>query len=464
MKADRLFLMRTLPLLALASLLAGASACAPKTIPLPVVSAPKFPEFVQPPVPLALSGSLAIVNQDRAWWFFQAGDLRNAEREIAIALKLEPAFFPAETAAGYLEMSRKDARAGLSRFDKAIELSGIYTPALVGRGQALVALGREPEAIAAFGAALAVDPSLVELERRIEVLRFRGLERDLAAARDAARAGRAVEAIRAYQAAIESSPDSAFLYRELGAIERQTAAADQALAHYRKAVELEPADAGSIAQIGEILEARGDEAGALRAYADSLAIEPSDAVEARRDVLIARAELAKLPEEYRAIEAALEITRGDLAAVVGVRLSALVLSMRSREPVVVTDVRPHWAETWIMAVARAGVIEPFANHTFQPRAVVRRADLAQAASRLLARIGTPAQVRTWQNSRAKFTDIAAGHLAYPAASLAVAAGVMAAATDGSFLPARLVTGAEAVQTVQRLQAMVDLAAPRSGGR
>src|SRR5207244_2459744 len=99
--------------------------------------------------------------------------------------------------------------------------------------------------------------------RRIEVLRFRGLEKDLAAARDAARAGKAEEAIRAYNAAIASSPDSAFLYRELGAVARQAGASDLALTNFRKAVELEPTDASSLAQIGELLEARGDTEAAL---------------------------------------------------------------------------------------------------------------------------------------------------------------------------------------------------------
>jgi hypothetical protein len=179
---------------------------------------------------------------------------------------------------------------------------------------------------------------------------------------------------------------------------------------------------------------------------------------------VARAELAKLPEEYRAIESATEITRGDLAALIGVRLNTLVLGMRSREPVVVTDVRGNWAENWITVVARAGVIEPYANHTFQPRSTVRRADLAQAASRLLARIGSQTELRSWQNVRAKFADISQGHLAYPAASMAVAAGVMSTAPDGSFLPSRVVTGEEAVQTIQRLQAMAEAAARRNAGR
>src|SRR5205807_5563588 len=114
------------------------------------------------------------------------------------------------------------------------------------------------------------------------------------------------------------------------------------------------------------------------------------------------------------------------------------------ERVVVTDVGPHWAEAWIRAVARAGVVEPYANHTFPPQAAVRRADLAQAVRGLLARIGTPAEVRTWDNARPPFSDLSTGHLAYPAASAAVASGVMTAGDDGSFQPSRPVTGAEAV--------------------
>jgi tetratricopeptide (TPR) repeat protein len=454
--------MRTLHGLTLAGLLTCA-ACAPKIVPAPVVTTPRFPEFVQPSVPPALATSPAIQGHDRGWRFFQSGDVRTAERELEAGLKLAPEFYPSEAALGYVGLARKDAKAAIAHFDRALELQGSYVPALTGRGQALLLLNRESEAIAAFGAALAVDPTLTDLQRRIEVLRFRGLERDLAAAREAARAGRADEAIRDYTAAIASSPDSAFLYRELAAVARQSGAADLAATNFRRAVELEPNDAASLAQLGELREAAGDSQAALDFYARSLAIDPNDAVEAKRDGIIARAELAKLPEEYRAIESASEVTRGDLAALIGVRLSALVLSMRSREPLVVTDVRPHWAETWIMAVARAGIIEPYGNHTFQPRTPVRRGDLAQAASKVLSRLGTPAQARAWQNSRGKFSDIGAGHLAYPAASVAVAAGVMTTAPDGSFQPARPVTGAEAVEAIGRLQALAN-PSPTRGGR
>jgi tetratricopeptide (TPR) repeat protein len=448
--------MRTAIVLACGVLLL-ASACAPKAVPVPTVSTPKFPDFIAPTIPADYAGTPVAVGEDRGWRFLQAGDLKNAERELSATLKAVPGFFPAQTALGYVELARSDAKAALQHFDRALQQEGAYAPALVGRGQELLAEHRDADALAAFEAATAADPSLTAVQRRVDVLKFRQQEQSLAAARQAARAGKTDEAIRAYTHALATSPDSPFLDRELAAVERQKGDMDAALEHFRKAVELDGSDAASLEQIGDILDARGDYAGAAAAYGDANAIEPSDAltrkVEAMRDTLA----LASLPEEYRAIDAAPEITRADLAALIGVRLAPL-LAESTREAVLITDVRANWASGWIMAVAKAGVMEPFANHAFQPRATVRRSDLAQAVAHLLSKIAArnPAQAKLWDGAKGRFADVSPGHLAYPAASAAVAAGVMKVGPDNAFQPFRAVTGAEAVAAIGRLQTLAGL--------
>jgi tetratricopeptide (TPR) repeat protein len=433
------------------------SACAPKTaIPPPVVAGPpKFPEFMQPVVPPALAALPGAAAQERGWQFLQAGDFRDAEREFRLALGSTPDFYPAETSLGYLELARRDAAAAVPHFDRALMLDGRDVAALLGRGQALLALGRETDALSAFESASAVDPSLADVSRRVEVLRFRGLGQDLAAAREAATSGKLDEAARAYARAIASSPDSPFLYRELAVVERRQGNADAALADFRKTLALDPTDASTQAQVGDLLAAAGDLEGAAKAYGDSLALEPNDGVEGKLDDVRARTELARLPAEYRAIDTAAQITRGDLAALIGVRLAPLVQASRRPDAVVVTDARNHWAAPWIVAVARAGIIDPYDNHAFQPRAAVRRTDLAQAMSRLLARVAAanPARGRTWESARLKFSDLSPGHLAYPAASMAVAAGVMTTGPDDAFQPSLLVSGAEAVAAVSRVDAL-----------
>jgi len=210
-------------------------------------------------------------------------------------------------------------------------------------------------------------------------------------------------------------------------------------------------------QIGDLLSARGDVDGAVRWYGEAFVLEPGDALEAKLDAVKARAAAAHLPQEYRAIETTAQLTRGELAALIAIRLPALVQAARRKEPVVVTDVRAHWAAPWILAVARAGIIEPFDNHTFQPRGVVRRSDLAIAMSRLLARLAVadPVRARSWQAARMKFSDLGPSHLAYPAASMAVAAGVMHTGPDNTFQPSKVVTGAEAAAAVSRVEVLAD---------
>ena len=119
-----------------------------------------------------------------------------------------------------------------------------------------------------------------------------------------------------------------------------------------------------------------------------------------------------------------------------------------------------------MATARAGVVEPFANHTFQPRSVVRRVDFAQAVGRLLNVIAsvTPTQARSWQAARGRFPDLATSHLAYPSASAAVASGVMETGPDGSFAPTRVVTGEEAIAALDRLRVLAGPAQTQASDR
>jgi tetratricopeptide (TPR) repeat protein len=433
------------------------SACAPKVVLPPVVTTPKFPEFVKPVVAPAMASTPAAINEARGWAWLQSGDMRAAEREFNAALRNTPGFLPAEISLGYLELARKDAKAALSHFERALEEKGDELSAIIGRAQTLLVLDRDADALGAFEAALAVDPNQPEIRRRVEVMQFRVAERDIARARQAARSGHLDESVQAYAAAIAGSPDSPFLYRELAGVETQQGNADGALAHFRQAVALDPTDARSLAQIGEILDARNDFDGAAKAYEDALALEPSLDVGRKLDALRARAARARLPAEYHAIAQAPQVTRADLAALIGVQLSPLLQGPQGADAALLTDVRTHWAANWMVAVARAGVMEPFANHAFQPRTLVRRSELAQVTARLLSRLPGPrAEIGQWEAARLKFSDLAVSHLAYQAASMAVAAGVMTAGPENSFQPSRAVTGAEAVDAVAKIEALAGL--------
>lgn len=432
------------------------TACAKKSVVVPTTpGAPKFADFVFPAGPATLAPDATWERYRSAWNELQSGDPKAAERELGAILKVSPGFYPAEAALGYTALARKDAQAAASHFDRALTTSAGYAPALAGKGEALLALGRTEPALEAFEAALAADASLTVVRSRVDVLKFRNAQQNIEGARKAAEAGRFDEARRRYASAIEASPQSGFLYRELAAVDQKAGDSAAALSHAERAVSLEPGDARALQLVAEINEANRAWAKAADAYAALNAIEPSEATAVKIDQMRERAAFDAMPAEYRAIEDSAGVTRAQLAALLGVRLEALLRSARSTNLELMTDVRTNWASPWILAVTRAGVMEAFPNHTFQPNATVRRADLAQAVSRVLTLIAAekPRLAARWRDPRPKFADVAPSHLSYPAAARSVSSGVMSSLEGDTFQLSRGVTGAEAADAVGKLAAL-----------
>jgi tetratricopeptide (TPR) repeat protein len=452
---------RRLPVAGLLLALALASACGPKRpeLPPPGAAATKYPDFIFP-APLPGLGTPATLERHQAGWLWlQAGDLKAAERNFDAALKLSPDFYPADAGLGYVELARREHERAAERFDRAVVVNPRYVPALVGRGEALLALGQREMALKSLEAAVVAEPDQAALRTRIAVLRARGQQEDVALARTAAEGGRLENARSAYERAIAASPDSPFLYRELADVQRRLGNTDAALKQAEKAVELDPTDARNHVLIGDIQQERKELPRAVAAYEAALAVEPNPALEAKLERLREEIVLANMPAEFQQIEGSAGLSREQLAALVGVRLDDLLKRVQRRVPVVITDTRGSWATPWILAVTRAGVMEVYPNHTFQPSAVVRRSELADAASRILSLIAVerPALAAAWKNGKRQFTDVPPAHLSYPAALLTVEAGVLQPTADGSFQLSRPVTGAEAVAAVKKLEELAEAA-------
>ncbi len=434
----------------------SAAACGPKVVAPAAPGAPKHPEFVFPTAAETFPADV-IEQNEAAWQTLQAGDVRGAERRYSMLVKRLPDFYPAHAGLGYAAMARDGMKAAIGQFERALALNGNYVPALAGKGQAHLALNERALALASFDAALAGDPSLSAIRSAADVLRFQVQQGGVAEARKAAEAGRYPEARAGYEAAIQASPESPFLYRELAMLEFRAAQLDAARQRADKALALEPNEARNYVVLADILEASGDAPGALEALTRAVAIEPSEALDRRIEALREKAALAALPPEFRAIETAETITRGQLAALIGVRLEALVKRAPRRAAAVMTDVRSHWAFPWLIPVTQAGLMEVYPNNTFQPGAIVRRGDLSAAASRILTVIAAekPAIGAGWRSARPRFSDLPPGNLNYPAAAHAVAAGVIQTIDTDSFQVSRAVTGQEAISAIDRLLALAE---------
>ena len=423
---------------------------------VPVVTTPTYPSYPFPTVPQDLLGTPAAAEHARAWLSLQAGDLDAAERGFSAALRSSPGFHPSGAGLGFVGLARGQADAAVARFEQVLAQSPAYLPALLGRGEALLVGDRVDEAIESFQAALLADPGLTSLRQRVAELRFVGLVGlmdQVARARAAGAAGRDAEARAAYERVIAASPESGFLHIELAEVELRLGDTDAALEQLGRAAELDSNVVAPWVLMSEIYLARGDLDRAEQALQRAHAIEPGEDTALGLADLEARRRAASLPPEYRDIETAETITRGQLAAVIGVHFETFLADAAAGRTTIITDARDHWGYGWILAVARAGIMEPDTNYRFQPEQVVTRADLARVAVRVLHLPAGDAPSPPVA-ARTSFSDLAPGHLSYPAAAEAVAAGVLPPLDQNMFQPGRPVSGAEVMTAIGRLGDLV----------
>ena len=420
------------------------SGCAAR---VPVVTTPAYPDYPVPVVPAALEGTRAASEHRDAWTFLQAGQLEAAGQRFAAIVRDTPSFHPSATGLGFVELALGDTASAIARFDEALATDSDYVPARLGRAEAFLLEDRLAEAIDDFDAALVADPGLAGVRERIAGLEATALTRQVAAAREAAAARRDAEAKAAYERLIAASPESAFLHLELAEVVRRVDGAGSALARLDRAVALDPDALDAWLLMAELYLATGDLDRAEQALLRADAIAPGADVERRLSALDARRQAAALPREYTAIEAADAITRGQLAALLGVRFEPLLGGLAGDGAAIITDARGHWAYGWMIDVAQAGIMPADVNYRFQPERAVSRAELARVLVRMLRGAGvepvSPAALP-------RFSDLDPGHLDHPAASEVVAAGLLPPLPANAFGPGLPVTGGDAVAALSRL--------------
>ena len=430
--------------------LVAVTGCAPKARPnLGSPLAWRVPE-----VPAALAGNPAKIRYDEAWAQVQRGDVGAAERAFDDISRRAPEFYPAAASLGELRLHRQQYAAAAAMFDRALAANPSYLVALSGAADARLGAGDDAGALKALTALAAADPSRTDAARRLDVVRLRVAQSELALAERAKSDGKMAEAALHLQRAMDATPENGAVLRALSSLELVMGREDVAEQRARQALVIDPQDPVGYVVLGDALEAQGRFSDAVAAYDRALVLDPRPMWRERRDVLKASAESTSLPPQYRAISQSAAVMRADVAAVLGVRLAGALSLAPDRSATVVTDVRGHWAARWILPVVRAGWVEALPNHTFQPGAVVRRADLAAVVAAVLLDVAAqrPRDLSRWRGARPVFADVTRDHAAYVFAAVAVASGVMSAEGD-RFSPARAVTGTELAATIARLEGL-----------
>jgi len=425
------------------------TACATRA---PVTTSPKFPSYPFPLVPDALASADLVEDHSEAWRQLQAGDLVTAERSFAAMLTTRPDFYPSVAGLGFVRFAKGELAEALANFDLALGVAGAYVPALLGRGETLLAENRVGEALDSFQAALTAEPTLTGLRQRVEELRFTNLTNLVAEARAARAAGQEHEARDSYERVIAASPESGFLYVELAEIESRLGLHDEALERLAQAITLDPNAVAAWILMADIYEASADLDRAEQALLRADAIESNAEVTARLREYDAQRLQNDLPPQYREIETATAITRGQFAALLGIRFEAQLVAQQGSAAAIVTDARDHWAYQWVIAVSQSGLMVADANYRFQPDRALTREELALIGARLLRLRGVPQALRASDSQ--SILDLASAHRSYPAVAEAVEQDLLRL-DQGRFRPNGSVSGREAFDALDLVAGLTE---------
>lgn len=374
--------------------------------------------------------------------------------------KLWKRFLAAPTAK---DAAREDAKI-FAEFDKMLKKNPDLVSAMWVQTYLDLYAGRQPEAEQRMAAILEKRPAdrvalyyLAEYAyARNEYLRASGLYRRLKAvdnshpdvdmksqrafllamqnlvqeAATAARTDRLGDAERLYRQALELAPDEASLRGQLAAVLVREGKVDDANAEFRRQVELG----------GSSEETR-------RGLADS-----NQARDARRE--LAGAELQDLGrwgtqiERLKEIRSTQAITREQLAGLLA-RYFPQLLEFR-KNPQIMTDVPESWAAPAIEAVVGLGLLDPTANHTFEPARTVSRGEFAQVMGRLVRMLGLS------QKEPPSITapDLVPGSTLDRELQLVLGYGLLSLDNSGNFNISAPVGGEEAVNTAEKLLHLV----------
>jgi tetratricopeptide (TPR) repeat protein len=434
--------MRRLLALTLAGGVLLLGACAPKVVP----PLPEGEDYVYPtPMPEASVSPKERNALEKAWRKVLAGDWEGALRDYRKILGRRPGLVSAETGLAFAHLRGGQAQSAAAQFVAALEHAPDYVPALVGAGSTALRRGDVDAAFALLQRALEVAPDDPLVRKRTAALKLRVTERHLAGARQAVGAGDDSTAAREYRAALEVAPELAEMRLALAELEVAQGDTAAAVATLRE----DPSGDREVRlRLGEVLLGQGEYEEARVVYREMLARDPTD-TEARRGARTAQEilDFQAQPEEYRQIASSSRATRADLAALLEVMVTPLQ-SLPLSEPRVAVDISGSWARESIATVVGLGLMEVYPNHTFQPRATVRRGDLARASSRVLVRLG-------WRGGVGPApTDMRPSHLDHDAVRRVVGAGLMELGPGGAFEPWRPVSGREAQEVVEALSRLV----------
>jgi Tfp pilus assembly protein PilF len=424
-------------------------ACVVKYAPLP-------PDLHIENLPQSITTSLSLderIQLEEAWELLREGWIDKAEKAFLRLGSDSPFYY---VGLGYIAMARDNFPTAEQNLKQGLSDHPDFLLARLGLAQVFQKTGEQDKAFSELREALNTNPENSWARKEYEQVKASMTDRAIEEARQALGAGEAERAKEAYLRALQYSPESARIHLALADIYKKENRISSVLVHLKAAAASDAANIQILADYAQTLAEAKEYERSLEVYEKILEIEPGNRLAKERvESLKNKLGIYELPSRYSEIPLAEAVTREDVAAMLVVKLGELLGEPGSQPPIMV-DISASWAAKFILKVASLRLLEVYANHTFQPRKILTRGDLAETLFRTIRYLEQNGHrfIRQIPPGQIQIADVPTDQYNYQPISQILSYQIMELYPDRKFRPDLTVPGPEAAKTIDVLLALV----------
>lgn len=388
-----------------------------------------------------------------AWNELLVGRIESA-RETAIRLQGRyPEWLDPMVLEGFTYYSENRWLPALQTFQRVLQRNPDHIGALYGMLLTYTAQGDDLTALQYGEQLVRLRPNDARLMDFVRAVELRAVEQMLRQARRARQMGRIDEAENMYRQVIARIPENVEVLLEYAGWLENMGKTREAIAYYQLAYNQRPGDPEILRRYAPLLVQAGrcDQANPL--IADLKRLEPGNEEWQVLDERC-RGELqrSQYHAEYEKVRMSPAITRGQLATVLCLEFPELMEEKVPVRPVILEDVRDHWASRFIQRVVQLGLIPLYSPHRFDPEQTVNRGEFAQVIYLVLRHLGRDAMIR--DSGHIRIRDVSPLHRLYRSIVTSVKLGLLKLDEQGMFHADRPVSGADAIRAIQGLRSLI----------
>ena len=390
---------------------------------------------------------------EEAWDNLKQGKGSKAEKTFSALGAESPVY---AVGLGYVNYLMNKLQAAERYFKDALKGQPELVLAHSGLAQIYLQTGRDDQAFAAFREMLKTEPENLWAKQQYETLKKRKLEEVLAEANAALEVEDIKKGKAALLKALYYDPQHTDSHLTLAEIYKEENKLQNALVHLKAANSAEPDNAEILQNYAETLFQAGQFTKSLAIYEQIYKLEPeNEEIEDQIENLRNKLGILELPSLYESIPSSESITREEMAALLAVKFKGIVDEPTDSPPIII-DISTSWASKFILQITSLRIMGIYANHTFQPKKILNRAETAEIISRFTDYLGKKGFkfIQQIPPDRIEISDVSPQNYYYQSIIKMLSYGIMELTTDRSFQPDRSVSGEEAIQLLDILLALI----------